>query len=764
MKRHWTFWTLFAVLVLAFSAPPLLAQDQNSPPDQPQQDQSQQDQAQSDNSPADASQQAAQQPGIARLSYIQGNVSTQHGGNGDWIAVTANTPVESGDRVSTGDNSRAELQLDSTDVLRMSASSSAQVAALSRSNIKVQVGEGLVTYSVLKGSQADTEIDTPNMSLHPDGPGDYRILVNSSAETQVIVRSGSAQISTPQGSTEVQSGQMITVAGTDNPEYKIASAPDRDEWDSWNADRDKTIEDAASWRHTDQYYTGSEDLDNYGVWSEVPDYGQVWIPQQTAGWAPYRDGRWVWEPYYGWTWVSYDPWGWAPYHYGRWFLDDGSWAWWPGPIGIYPGYYPLWSPAYVSFFGWGGGFGFGFGFGFGGWGHIGWFPCGPGDWFHPWYGRWGGRVNVVAFNNFHEGRGGFGPLAGRGWHQYSNLHEAFSNARVRSGFSSMAGSEFGHGAVPQHQQALSAASFRQASLMTGRMPVNPTRASYSPTGRSANPSTIRGSSPHFFSASRANASRSAQPGLSRSAGSFNRQSRPAAASSRGASAMSRSTNWRSFTPPAGRSNGTAQGARSFNRGTDAYSATHGGFEKQNSSSSQQSRQSQGWNHFTPPSSHGAQPNGRNFDSSRSFSSPSREPGNRSYFSGRNFQPPTNREATPSRTYDRYAPSSRPPLNMRQPIVSPRNGGNYGSSRGYSAPSRSYSAPRSYSSPSRSYSAPSRSYSAPSRSYSSPSYSAPRSSGGGGGGFHGGGGGGGFHGGGGGGGGFHGGGGGHGRGR
>ena len=83
----------------------------------------------------------------------------------------------------------------------------------------------------------------------------------------------------------------------------------------------------------------------------MPDYGQVWTPYATAGWAPYRDGRWVWEPFYGWTWVSYEPWGWAPYHYGRWFFYGSSWCWWPGPLSVYPAYYPVWAPAYVSFFG-----------------------------------------------------------------------------------------------------------------------------------------------------------------------------------------------------------------------------------------------------------------------------------------------------------------------------------------------------------------------------------------------------------------------------
>ena len=356
-----------AVILMFLAVVPALAQDQAPPPpdDQEYGPYSGQPSPQSQPGPVQPDQNQSNEagPGMARLSYLHGDVSSQRGDNGDWVAATVNTPVAVNDRVATGNNARAEIQLDYGDALRMSANATAKVANLTRSGITVQIGQGLVTYSVFKGSGASSEIDTPNSAVHPDGPGEYRILVNSDAETEVIVRRGSADVSTPQGSTHIDEGQMITVAGTDSPEYKTAAAPGRDEWDSWNDDRDRSIQSAKSWGHTNRYYTGSEDLDSHGVWSEVPDYGPVWIPQQGPDWAPYRDGRWVYEPYYGWTWVSYEPWGWAPYHYGRWFVYNGSWAWWPGPIVDYPAYYPVWSPAYVSFIGFGGGFGVGFGFG-----------------------------------------------------------------------------------------------------------------------------------------------------------------------------------------------------------------------------------------------------------------------------------------------------------------------------------------------------------------------------------------------------------------
>ncbi|MGH9072431.1 MAG: DUF6600 domain-containing protein, partial [Acidimicrobiales bacterium] len=256
---------------------------------------------------------------VARLSLIRGNVSTQRGDTGDWVVGAINTPLVSGDKIAVGAG-RAEIQLDYANILRMSDNSQANLSSLNNGQIQLQVAQGLTDYVVLKGAQASAQIDTPNISVRPQGPGVYRIEVVSPTETRVMVRQGEAEISTPQGSTTLKKGQLITVQGTDTPQYQITDAPQRDSWDQWNKDRDATIREAKSVQYTNPYYTGVQDLDTYGTWSNVPDVGQVWSPYYSAGWSPYSNGQWCWEPGWGWTWVGYEPWGWAPYHYGRWFF------------------------------------------------------------------------------------------------------------------------------------------------------------------------------------------------------------------------------------------------------------------------------------------------------------------------------------------------------------------------------------------------------------------------------------------------------------
>src|SRR5579862_2383379 len=49
---------------------------------------------------------------IARLAYVEGTVSLQPGGTDDWVQAPLNRPLTTGDAVWVDRDSRAELQLD----------------------------------------------------------------------------------------------------------------------------------------------------------------------------------------------------------------------------------------------------------------------------------------------------------------------------------------------------------------------------------------------------------------------------------------------------------------------------------------------------------------------------------------------------------------------------------------------------------------------------------------------------------------------------
>jgi hypothetical protein len=183
---------------------------------------------------------------------IHGDVSTQRGDSGTWSAAVLNQPVVNGDKVSTGAGGRAEVQLDYANILRLGSNAQANLANFTNKYIQIQVGQGLANYSVFGESEAEPEIDTPNVAVHPAHvDGVFRIEVRPDGDSVIIVRKGQAQISTPQGIADLKQGDMATVRGSGaDAKYKISPAPERDDWDRWNSERDHMIHQAASWRNT----------------------------------------------------------------------------------------------------------------------------------------------------------------------------------------------------------------------------------------------------------------------------------------------------------------------------------------------------------------------------------------------------------------------------------------------------------------------------------------------------------------------------------
>ncbi len=423
------------------------------PQNYPQQNYPQQNGYPAPASPSSAS--APDQPGqaVVRLSVINGEASVRRGDSGEWVAAVLNAPLMAGDSVSVAAGGSAELQLDYANFVRIAGDSEIRISALENGRYQIQMAKGLITYRVLRDTNVQSEISTPAVAVHPLRQTAVRVEVAPDGGTRIIVRKGDVEASTPRGTERMHEGSMMLVRGSvDDPEYQVATAAVRDQWDNWNDQRDTFLDHAQSNRYLSQDITGGEDLDANGRWGYDPAYGNVWTPNVAPGWAPYSNGQWVWQDYYGWTWVDYAPWGWAPFHYGSWYFRTGlGWSWFPGQrFGHY-----WYHPALVGFFGFGGGVGVGFGFG-----NVGWIPLAPFEAFRPWYGPgWfgGGR--------FAGGR--FGVVTN------VNVASTFRNARFAGGVNAVSATDFQRGAF-SNRVAVSGAQLQQASLARGALPVTPT--------------------------------------------------------------------------------------------------------------------------------------------------------------------------------------------------------------------------------------------------------------------------------------------------
>jgi hypothetical protein len=468
---------------------------------------------------------ADRQHGVARLSVVQGDVNVKRADSGELVAAAINVPVVAQDHVQTSPGSRAEVELDSANLIRLGPNTDLGFADLEYHRYHVQLGAGTIIYRVLRDSDAQTEVDTPSVAFRPATQGEYRISVLDDGTTQITVRSGAAEIYGPRGSQQLGMARTTLVRGNpSDPEFQTTYEIGRDQFDDWSTNRDRELLASQSYQYVSRDIDGADDLDAYGSW--VPSgYGQVWAPRPpVADWSPYSYGQWNWVDYYGWTWVDYAPWGWAPYHYGRWFWNGGyGWCWWPGArLASF-----LWSPALVSFFGWGG-------IGIGGWAGIGWVALAPFEIFHAW---WGHGI---------FGRGGYG----YGGFPRGDVARMYRNGGIRGG--AMTAAYNGFGGPNRRFSPATTAQLNNASLFRGQVPVSPARASFQFANRQAmaNPRLASAANRQFFQHSpvgqRSGFSTAARSNYS---GSASMNSAPR--NNYGASGATSSGGWQHFGQPGG---------------------------------------------------------------------------------------------------------------------------------------------------------------------------------------------------------------------
>jgi Family of unknown function (DUF6600)/FecR protein len=314
---------------------------------------------------------------VARINYLQGSVSLQRGDLAEWNQAVINYPMVANDSLWADDQARAELHIGSTAV-RLSDQTSISFLNLNDQVVQIRLAKGTVEFHLNRLDSGESyEIDTPSASVSLLRTGDYRLEVDEAGNATIITRRGQAEVTAGAATFDVIADQQADVANSADPIYELSAPKPIDDFERWANDRTRLEEQCVSAQYVSREMIGYEDLDAYGSWTALPEYGNVWAPYSVpAGWAPYTTGDWLWLEPYGWTWVDVAPWGFAPFHYGRWAFVRNTWYWAPGPLVRRP----IFAPALVGFIG-GNNWGVSLGFGAG----IGWFPLGPGEIYQPVY-------------------------------------------------------------------------------------------------------------------------------------------------------------------------------------------------------------------------------------------------------------------------------------------------------------------------------------------------------------------------------------------
>ncbi len=703
---------------------------------------------------------------VARISYVDGSVSLQPGGQGDWGSAPRNRPVTIGDKLWVDKDSRAELQAGQA-AFHLGSMTALSFLNLDEGITQVRMAEGSVNFRVRELKEGDLyEIDTPNLAFTVKEAGAFRIDVNEGGDSsRVTAIRGQGEISTGGQTYDVHAGEQAEFNGAENPTYSITRAAGPDGLDRWAEERDLKEDHSVSGKYVSREMPGYDDLDDYGTWRDEPEYGHVWYPANVApGWAPYSYGYWNWVDPWGWTWVDYDPWGFAPFHYGRWAFIGGAWGWCPGPF-FGP---PVYGPAFVGFFGggWGGGFGLG----------VGWFPLGFGEPFFPFFpcsrnfitvinvrntfirnvNIFNTNVRNINFVNAHNlravttaSRSAFvnGERINRnGQHltqsglngaritnsvglrptQHSSLGNANFNSRVAR---PPAGVQ--NRTVMARNAPAAAASHSPVQRMNnrgmtaGRLGNSQVNGAASANGRAGNSpangtARVNGGLANRPGNSSANGTARVNGGLGNRPGNMPANSGTSTRQrelSQDRPPSAQSGAGRSMNSPAGNNSSQRPGNNSRaweaqGNATDRGRAPQG-FGSSNHPANAPAQNSARVMNDRPPWANGGAQRGGNSSPSRP-SAPNYNNNRPSYSGGgRSYEPPQRNDNSNRPNYSNSGRSYEAP----QRNYSGPSYGNRGNAQqpSYSAP-RSNPAPRTYSAPSRSYPAPSRSYSAPSRSY------------------------------------------------
>jgi hypothetical protein len=222
---------------------------------------------------------------VARISYLRGSVSFRPASVDEWSAATRNYPLTVGDHLWTERGSRAELELGST-FIRLSPFTEFSLLNLDDRLSQLRVTQGTAAVRVQNRSEEAVEIDTPDGAITILEPGFYRVDVDDSgSRTTVTTRSGRAEMAAGGGTFTIGAGESVVREAGQSP-YTLRAALGTDDFEDWALARDRRVQTAAAVRYVSPQMIGYEDLDDYGVWHDAPDYGPVWVPRVRADWVP----------------------------------------------------------------------------------------------------------------------------------------------------------------------------------------------------------------------------------------------------------------------------------------------------------------------------------------------------------------------------------------------------------------------------------------------------------------------------------------------
>jgi hypothetical protein len=281
---------------------------------------------------------ADSQARVVRLSEVQGDVRVDRNTGQGLEKAFLNLPITQGVKLQTGKDGRVEVEFEDGSTLRVTPETVISFPQLSLrdsgakvSTVHLQEGSAYVNFAGAKDDEFTMTFAHEKLTLAHSA---HLRLEMWDVDATLAVFNGEVQVQGDAGTVAVNKNHTAEFDLTDDDHYELAKSVEPDPFDEWDKEQNQYHQQYASNSYSSYspYAYGTNDLNYYGSFSNVPGYGNVWQPYFVgAGWDPFQNGVWAFTPGFGYGWVSGYPWGWTPYHYGSWvYLPTGGWGWQPG--------------------------------------------------------------------------------------------------------------------------------------------------------------------------------------------------------------------------------------------------------------------------------------------------------------------------------------------------------------------------------------------------------------------------------------------------
>lgn len=229
--------------------------------------------------------------GVARVSLADGDVHIVRP-SGDEFQAQASMPLVADDVILTGVRSRAEVQFDTGNFLRLAPESRVRMVSLGNKSFRMEVVSGVASYSQLKGGEADVAVETDLASVRIVKRAVFTVERRDVGQTDVTVREGVVEVVTDQGTERLKKGHLTARGKPDDVQIRTAKAEPKDDFDKWNNHRNKILRRDTSYRSWGPYWPSYAGFGYgwgwpyYGYWG--PSYRTVVVHRGGRGGGRHR--------------------------------------------------------------------------------------------------------------------------------------------------------------------------------------------------------------------------------------------------------------------------------------------------------------------------------------------------------------------------------------------------------------------------------------------------------------------------------------------